>query len=66
MTEMAEPERPRCPDCNTPLRQIDFRPGKEVWVCPVALEAKRRGLLGKPGRKHKEALVYTRREAQSV
>lgn len=51
---------PRCPDCGTPLKQIDPRPGKERWICPVALEAKRRGLLGQPGRKHKECWVWTR------
>src|SRR5262249_39626137 len=58
----AEPpsDIPRCPDCGTPLKQIDSRPGKEAWVGPVALEAKRRGLLGKPGRKHKECWVWTR------
>lgn len=52
---------PRCPDCGTPLRQIDPRPGKEAWCCPVALEAHRRGLLGQPGRKHAAAWVYERK-----
>jgi hypothetical protein len=37
---------------------IDSRPGKEAWVCPVALEGKMRGLLG-PGRKHSECYVYS-------
>ncbi len=50
---------PACPDCGTALRQIDFRPGKETWCCPVAIEGQRRGLVGQPGRKHKEALAYT-------
>ena len=54
-------DQPRCPDCDTPMRQIDDRPGKECWVCPVALKAKERGLLGQPGRKHKDALVYVRK-----
>jgi hypothetical protein len=43
------------------LRQIDDRPGKEAWICPVALEAQRRGLLGQPGRKHKAVWVYERK-----
>jgi hypothetical protein len=54
--------KPKCPDCGTVLRQIDSRPGKEAWCCPVALEAQRRGFLGKPGRKHKEVRVYVRKE----
>ncbi|HXS98638.1 MAG TPA: hypothetical protein VN736_28775 [Candidatus Limnocylindrales bacterium] len=48
----------RCPDCGGELRQIDSRPGKEAWCCPNALEAQRRGLLGQPGRKHKQVTVY--------
>lgn len=50
-----------CPNCGTALRQIDRRPGKEAWICPVALEAQRRGLLGQPGRKHREVTVYVRK-----
>ena len=50
-----------CPDCHRPLQQIDARPGKEAWVCPVAIEAKRRGYLGQPGRVHKEAVVFVRK-----
>ena len=57
---------PSCPDCQTPLRQIDFRPGKEAWICPVAEKAKERGLLGKPGRKHKELLIYQRKQLEAA
>lgn len=49
-----------CPDCGRPMRLIDARPGKEEWICPVALEAKRRGLIGAPGRKHKVLQTYRR------
>jgi hypothetical protein len=56
----------RCPDCNTPLRQIDERPGKEAWVCPVALEGQRRGLLGAPGRKHTEVTVWVRKRKEEL
>lgn len=59
---MENPAIPLCPDCHRPLRQIDDRPGKEAWVCPIALEAKDRGLLGQPGRKHAEAWVYVVRK----
>lgn len=52
---------PPCVDCGTPLRQIDDRPGKEAWACPIAMEAIHRGLLGKPGRKHKECMVWERK-----
>jgi hypothetical protein len=55
--------RPTCRDCGTVLRQIDARPGKEAWCCPVAMEAQRRGLLGQPGRKHKVVWVYERKHA---
>jgi uncharacterized Zn finger protein (UPF0148 family) len=48
---------PVCPDCGTALREIGTH---GEYVCPVALEAKRRGLLGQPGRKHKAATVWTR------
>lgn len=48
-----------CQDCGRPLRIIDERPGKEAAVCPIALEAQHRGLLGKPGRKHKVVWIYT-------
>lgn len=47
-----------CPDCGTPLRQIDSREGKEAWACPVALRAQQLGILGQPGRKHKECMIY--------
>lgn len=50
--------KPKCPDCGTPMDQIDFREGKESWACPVALLAQRKGILGEPGRKHKTAMVY--------
>jgi uncharacterized Zn finger protein (UPF0148 family) len=46
-----------CPDCGTALREIGTH---GEYICPVALEAKRRGLLGQPGRKHKTAAVWTR------
>lgn len=57
-----------CPDCKTTLVPIDQRPGKEAWCCPVALEAQRRGLLGKPGRKHKHVWVWEpkRKEAHGT
>ena len=51
----------KCPDCGTELRQIDARPGKEAWCCPVALLAQQRGFLGQPGRKHREVSVYARK-----
>lgn len=53
-----------CPDCNRPLHQIDERPGKEAWVCMVAVEAQRRGLLGKPGRKHSAATIWVSRASR--
>jgi hypothetical protein len=53
---------PRCPDCGTPLRQIDARPGKQAWACPVGIEAQRRGILGQPGRKHTAVTVYVPKE----
>ena len=59
---MPEPTDPRCPDCNTLLRKVDARPGEEEWVCPVALEAQARGILGAPGRKHHEVWIYTKKE----
>jgi hypothetical protein len=54
---MADPA-PRCPDCNTPLKPLGDSGEKQEWYCPVALEAQKRGLLGKPGRKHKEVWTY--------
>jgi len=27
----------RCPDCNTELRQIDSRPGKEAWAQSIRI-----------------------------
>jgi hypothetical protein len=57
--------QPKCRDCGRDLRQIDDRPGKEAWCCPVALEAQRRGILGQPGRKHKEVTVYVKAVAGS-
>lgn len=60
---MPDTLQPRCPDCNTLLRPVGAKPGEgEEWVCPVALEAQRKGFLGKPGRKHKEVLIYTKKE----
>lgn len=51
-----------CPDCGRPLTMVEARPGKPEsdrrWYCPIAVEAQRRGILGQPGRKHKEALIY--------
>ena len=47
-----------CPDCGTVLKQIERRPGREPWVCPVALEAQRRGLIGQDGRRHRQVTVY--------
>ncbi len=55
---------PPCPDCGTPMRLIDDRPGKETWVCPVALEGKRRGILGQPGRKHKDCYTYALKDTK--
>jgi hypothetical protein len=54
--------QPRCPVCKTLLKQIASRPGEEEWLCPIALEAQRKGILGEPGRKHKEVLIYTKKE----
>ncbi len=51
---------PVCPDCGTRFQLIDPRPGREAWACPVALEAQHRGLLGRPGRKHKAVWVWVR------
>jgi hypothetical protein len=56
---MPEAPQPRCPVCNTPLRPVGAKPGEgKEWVCPVALEAQRRGILGQPGKKHKQVLIY--------
>lgn len=54
---------PVCPDCGTPFKLIDPRPGHEAYACPVALEAHARGLLGQPGRKHKAAWIWVRKRA---
>ncbi len=53
--------QPKCPACGTELRQMDPRPGKETWVCPVSERARDRGILGQPGRKHSKVTVYERR-----
>lgn len=45
-----------CPDCQATLKQIDPRPRKEQWACPVAMEEQRQGLLGKG--KHEQAWIY--------
>ena len=61
---MPEPPQPRCPDCNTLLRKVESRPGEEEWVCPIALEAQRKGILGAPGRKHQKVWIYIRKEKE--
>lgn len=49
----------KCPDCGTPLKSVCEIPGKpRTFICPVALEAQRRGLLGKPGKKHTAVHVW--------
>lgn len=54
----APPKASLCPDCKRPMVPLDDdRPGG-LWCCPIALEAHRRGILGQPGRKHKEAFIY--------
>lgn len=53
---------PACPHCGTPLRQIDHRPGREAYACPVALQAQQRGFIGQPGRKHDAVYVFTASE----
>lgn len=55
-----QPRKHLCPDCQQPLKQIDWRVGKEQWVCAIALEAQKRGILGMPGKKHKAVIVYGR------
>lgn len=54
----------KCPDCGRPLTLVPDRAG-DWWYCPIAVEAQRRGLLGKPGRKHKDAWVYLRKDRQN-
>ncbi len=53
----ASPEPPVCPDCHRPLKKIWNGPPEE-WICPIAVEAKNRGILGQPGRHHKHAYVF--------
>jgi len=43
-----------CPDCKRPLKNV----GEDSWLCPIALEAQRRGILGQPGRVHSRVLIY--------
>ncbi len=52
-----------CPDCGTPLKEIGTY---GEWICPVALEAQRRGLLGQPGRKHAAVWIYTETKANDA
>lgn len=54
-----------CPDCGSDLRQLDVRPGHEAWACPVAIEAQRRKLLGKPGRKHNAVWIWQHAHAHA-
>lgn len=52
----------RCPDCSTRLEYLCEIPGKlRAFVCPIAMEAQRRGLLGAPGRKHRIVQVWEER-----
>ena len=46
------------PNSSAKLRQVLSDPSKQTWICPVAVEGQRRGLLGQPGKKHKEVMVY--------
>lgn len=56
---MPQPEpEPWCPDCGTPLVQVDDRPGKEAWACPVAMRGKAHNKIGKPESKHQECWIY--------
>lgn len=51
---------PLCPQCKRPLRKLPAMPGElGEWYCPIALEARYRGLLGKPGKVHNEVWVWT-------
>jgi hypothetical protein len=36
------------------------------WVCPVSLLAMSKGLLGKPGRKHKAAWLFSPEHARKI
>jgi hypothetical protein len=56
--ETPQSEAPWCPDCGTPLQQIDDRPGKEAWICPVAARGKVSKKIGKPESKHQECWIY--------
>lgn len=50
-----------CPDCKRPMTQLpagETDLSKLRWICPIAVEAQRRGILGEVGRKHKVAQVY--------
>jgi hypothetical protein len=58
MTMQIEPENPWCPDCGTPLEQIDARDGFESWACPVAMRGKELGRIGRQESKHADAWVY--------
>jgi hypothetical protein len=44
-----------CPDCGVKLEQIDDRPGKEAWACPVAIREK---LSKEQYPQHKAAYVW--------
>jgi leucyl-tRNA synthetase len=52
---------PWCPDCGTPLEQIDTRDGNEAWACPVAVKGKMLKRIGLPESKHQDAWVYEAR-----
>lgn len=56
-----------CPYCGTTMRLLD-RDRQECWewVCPVSLLAMDKGLLGKPGRKHKAAWLFSAKDAQKI
>ena len=52
----------RCPDCACSMRMLSGNSADGLeqfrWICTVAMEAKNRGFLGQPRRRHKECLVY--------
>ena len=50
------PQIPNCPACGTPMRVLLPDAPLVEWVCPIAEEAQRRGLL--PARVHQIVQTY--------
>jgi hypothetical protein len=48
------------------MRPVQVKEGEpEEWICPVALEAQRRGFLGQAGRKHKQVWIFRKKEKEN-